>query len=288
MLINIRNIIDKLYPDKSGDELIVLLEEHHLFDLLKKTEIQLNELINEKESLRKKYKVLPIGALIANQLICVNTKLKTCPNEQRVALEQLMSDITFSIFRELADCFGHMKAELFDHIAFALEKTCEFQGYDKFQLLNYLKIDKAVSYQSAIQTGEKIKKAQIFVPKLTWEGNPMQFNAFLLLFKERSLLAKSNSFAKLFSDPDRNLKISFNEERSDITLQLLDFLKKKKLISCSPCRSIYVVLKYHVLDFEEKILKNKSPRLRMNALKNSKKKWADNQAIIEKWTTGIE
>jgi hypothetical protein len=287
MLINIRNIIDKLYPDKSGDELIVLLEEHHLLDLLKKTEIQLNELISEKESLRKKYKVLPIGALIANQLICVNTQLKTCPNELRVELEQLMSDITFSIFKKLADNFGRLKTELFDHIAFALEKTCEFQGYDKFQLWQYLQIDKVVSYQSAIRTGEKIKTIVTHVPKLTWKGEQKLFNSLVSLFEERSLLAKKKDFSKLFNTPDRKLEISLNEEKADIILQLFDFFKKKKLISCSPSRSIYDVLKYHVLDFEEKILKNNSPKLRMNALKNSTAKWADNQAIIEKWTNGI-
>ncbi len=283
-LIVIRQILESLYSDKSAGELINILEEHELFQLLRKTETQLNELISGKEVFYKKFKVIPIGPLIANLLICANTRLKSVPEQNRLDLEQLMSDITLSVLKEISNRFNTKRFELFDHIGFALEKTCEFQDYDKYQLLAYLRLDQALSYKSALQTGEKIKT---YIPKLTWNGNSKEFNSFIEIFFDRSLLNKGSKFARMFAAPEEPLHIIFNAEKADVILQLLAFGVKKKRISASPSRSIYEVLTYHVLDFQDKILKNKSPRLRMNSLKCSKIKWARNQDLIDKWTIGV-
>ncbi|MBK8087728.1 MAG: hypothetical protein IPK31_07175 [Chitinophagaceae bacterium] len=179
------------------------------------------------------------------------------------------------------------RRELQLQLAFALAKTCEFQGYDKNQLLESLNLESVVIYNSSIKKGEIIKPFNERVPSLIINGGLEQFKFIQEIFVDQKLLIKKTGFYKLFNNPDKALAIQFNVGRADMILQLFTYLKSTKMISYSNCRSIYDVFRFHILDFEDKFLKGKPPRERMNVLKNSKAKWAANQRLIENWFTNL-
>lgn len=231
--------------------------------------------------------MIPIGALIANQLTVVNTKLKDLSNAKRQELEHLLSDITFKQFELLADHIRLKKKELFEQIAFALEKTCEYHNYDKHQLLDYLRIDSILSFKASMKSGERLKVNLSSMPYLEWNGDPKLFTDFMSIFKERGLATSNSSIFKLFKKQNTPLEIQLNVLKADLILQFFQYLKLNKLVSIIPKGSIYDVLMVHVLDFEKDFLKYQTPKARMNVLKNSHSKWNENQQLILKWTKGI-
>lgn len=285
-MLNLRDTIGKLYADKNGDELIKLLEENHFFEVFKKVEIQLNELIFNQEALLKKNGCVPIGSLVANLLFSINTKIKIIGETKRIQFEQLISDLSVKIIEIIASEFSNKKHHLFSQIVFAIEKTCEFQGYDKSQLLQYLKLENLIAYYTSLEQGEEIKVFEL-VPALIWKGKTTQLNHFIDIFIDQKLTKRKSLVQKLFDQPNKKLNIIFDHSKCELILHLFSNLKSQKMISTKNCKSIYDALGFHVLDFEKIFLKNKPPKVRMNTLKNSKSKWSDNQKTIEKWLTSM-
>lgn len=286
-MINLREILNSLYQDKDADSLVSILKKEHLFLPLRKTETQLNELIKDQLQLMQQMKCIPIAVTVSNLLIAVNSRIAAIAEKDRKAYEILLSDIVQKLIQELSKQIELKRKEFALQLAFALEKTCEFQDYDKHQLWSYLNINSILSYAASLKAGEKIKNSNGAVPSFVWKGHSQKLESLLDLLIDQSLMLKKPGFIKLFSNPVNEVKIHFNEEKADIILQLFSRLKEKKLVGFKDCKSIYDVLRYHSLDFEEKFLKGKTPRERMNVLKNSKAKWAANQALIEIWLKGV-
>jgi hypothetical protein len=286
-MIKLREILNSLYQDRDADSLVSILKKEHLFLPLRKTETQLNELIKNQQQLMQQMKCIPIAVTVSNLLISVNTRIAEIAEKDRKAYEILLSDIVQKLIQELSQQIELKRKEFVLQLAYALEKTCDFQDYDKHQLWSYLNINSIISYTASLKTGDKIINSNGAVPSFVWKGHNQKLESLLDLLIDQSLLLKKRGFIRLFNNPVNEVKLQLNEENADIILQLFSRLKEKKLIGFKDCKSIYDVLRYNSLDFEEKFLKGKTPKERMNVLKNSKAKWASNQALIKNWLEGI-
>lgn len=281
-MLNLSKIISELYPDKSRQELTKLLEDNQLFEPFKKTEIQLNELILRQNELKNAMGFISIGPVVTNLLITVNTRLKALSEGQKSEFEVLLSDLSKILILKIFELLHASNKYLAQQLIFTIEKTCEFQSYDKYQLAKYLNLEDMLSFMLATNKSEPVKLGVEKIPSLIWTNTKI-INPLPEIFADHQLITNRKRLDAIFSQPEKRLGICFNPTKADIILQLFSFFKSAKLISYSNCKSIYDVFKYHILDFEKNILKNYTPRKRLNILHNSKRKWVENQKLIIKW-----
>ena len=282
-MINLNEILTTLYPDKSLLELEILLKQLNLHTPFKSTTAQLNSILTNEKKILLELKALPVGHIVANLLVAINTKLQTETNLiKKKEYEAFLSSLCYQILSSFLMKSAAPKESLFKMIAIALTDTCSFYNYDFNQLSALFIFGSLVAFKRSMKTASKIIPLNQ-TPAFRWQGNSNQLKEFITIFSEQKLMTSKKGLSQLFNYPDAQLNIQFDPGKADLTLQFFYTLKKIKLLSWSGSKGFYEVLVFHLLDFEETFLKNKTPKVRINTLQQSKKKWAENQIRIDKW-----
>jgi len=291
-MIDLKKILDTLYSDKSHIELEKMLREAQLYNAFKTTVTQLNTLIVKEKELLKTMKVLPVGHIAANLLSTLNAQLKLIVDlDKKKKMESFLSSLSYQVLKSFLASITSPKEPLINHISLALHDTCSLNNYDSNQLFLLIDLKSELAYKRS----QKNKDLKIGLPEITaggipsyiWNGADNNLKAFLAIFSEQKLMLTKKGITSLFNNPDSNLNLQFNPANADLVLQFFYTLKKKKLLKCSRSNGFYLVLNFHVLDFEKLFLKNKPAQKRINALRQNKTKWLENQKRIDKWLNNI-
>lgn len=282
VMIKLETILATLYADQQGKELAEWLESNKLLEPIKRTVSQLNLHILNQDSLIKECKTLPVGHIASNLLVVINSRISLEHDHDKAKiLENTLSDIAVAILTQLFD-YIQQKKTVSVQIMLALKDTCELFNYDYSQLIRFLKMDQHLSYLSSMKHSEKAAGVQS-IPSFIWKGKQTHKAEFINMLSERKLFLKKKGLQILFAKPDRCLDLCYNPTQVNLTLQFFSFLKKGKLLTFTGCDGFYQVLAYHIKDFEKIFLNNLEAGTRLNALKQSKTVWNDNQQRIEKW-----
>lgn len=284
-MINLHQVLSTTYADRKESQIYDWLQFYSLAEPLQKTVAQLNKAITDQSTLLSDMKSIPVGHIASNLLLAVNQRIIRENNPDIVAeLENTMSDICLGLLKEF---FSHIKTDkkaIILQIDLALKDTCDFHNYDYHQLVRLLNLDSFISYLQTLKNSERIITGAI--PAYCWKGKPAEKADFLNILTERNLVRSKKRLALLLENPNQPLGLAFNPALANLTLQLFYTLKKLKLLSPTAA-GFYQVLQYHVLDFEKDFLKNKTPRARLNSLRQSKLQWNDNQQRIDKWLQSL-
>lgn len=288
-MINLDTILSELFEDRTARQLLEQLDAIGVTNHLRKAVIQINELISKQDELLKEEGIIPIGSLVANLLSSINNQLRNSNITEKKEAEYILSEIIRKLILEMMSRFAKTPKNIAFQLGFALEKTCHFYDYDVQQLLQYLKLPELLRELRFTKAANKLgNKSSTAIPALIWKGRPNSLPDFVDLLADMKLLNSRKGFNSLFNLPKTKLTITMNEQKTEEILLLFAYVKKKRLISFSGCRSIYDALKYHVLDFENKFLLSKTPQERLNRIKNNKRKYQQQQELIENWISGIE
>jgi hypothetical protein len=286
-MITLKEILSDLYVDRTTRELDERLKQCGLLEPLKKTIIQLNTVICDQKKLMASMKILPVGHIAANILFLVNRRLADEPDpDTKAELENLCSDVCMRMLKQFFDQLQCPTAPLYQQVVYALQETSTFHQYDFNQLLAFLKLDTHLAYHQSLQHAERFISSRP-APFYYWKGSPRDKQEFLQLLREQKLVTRIKGVAALFGSPNNPLKLGLDPARADILLQLFYTLKKDGWLSSPKGWGFYQVLAYHTPDFEQLFLHHKSPKRRINALKESKQQWADNQTRIDKWLSRL-
>lgn len=282
-MIKLPNLLNDLYANRSAEELVTWLNSYELLDVVKRTVTQLNRVISDQNKLAKTHRSLPVGHIAANLLTTVNTRIRLVNNyDQAREMENILGDICHKLLANLMIYIETDKLAVWNHIEYALRDTCEIQNYDAQELMTFLKVNSTTSYIQSLQSAEKASLTITQIPAYCWKGRPVDWSDFEDVFVTERITAKKSRIHKLFNNPGRSLGLRFNTERADFILQFFYTLKKLKLVTHMGIKGFYEVLEFHVLDFRKEFLKEKDARQRINALKQSTARWAENQLHIEK------
>jgi hypothetical protein len=287
-MIQLREILSNIYVDKSYHELYKKLEQYHLSDPLQRTITQLNNLISNQKQVITAMKTLPAGHIASNLLHIANVCIaKEQDTSKKAELENFLSDVCMNILKKFFEDINLNVTPIYNQLFYALRDTCEFHNYDFNQLLVFLKLDSNLSYYQTLRNAEHYKHLEK-PPFYYWKGKIKDKSTFLSVFTEQKLIKSKKGLAALFDSPTRELCLKFDPIKADLLLQLFYNLKKKGLLSSPKGWGFYQVLAYHTPDFEELFLNNKLPKYRINGLRESRQRWANNQLRIEKWLTSFE
>jgi hypothetical protein len=282
-MLNIRNILSTLYANRSAEELYIWLEEQNLLESFKRVIAQLNSVIQEENALLNKYQSLPVGHIAGNLLCAVNKRIGAEGSPEKAKeMENTLGDICLAILLSFLDSIKSNKTIVWEEIIYALRDTCDFHNYDFNQLIQFLKIDTTTSYWQSHRSADQIIKPQA-IPSLCWKGHPTQLKDFLDIFINQKLIRNRKGLFKLFENPTTALQLQFEPALADLIVQLFYTIKNRKLAGHLRCDGFYLALEFHILDFKKFFLKNQDAGRRINALKQSKVKWRDNQLRIDRW-----
>ena len=274
-------ILSSLYEDKTENEMISWLREYGFLEPVRKSVSQLNKVILNESLLLQSCKCLPVGHIACNLLWSINERIRSNNTALLlVELENTMSDVCFALLKEFFIYIRSDKKAIVMQIDVALRDCCEFHNYDYSQLVRLLKIEQGISYFQALQNSERLVSSEI--PRHCWKGKPTDKAEFLSIFTEQKLLKSKRGLAKLFENPTEPLNLAFDPSQANLLLQFVYSLKKLKLISPTVV-GIYQVLEFHVPEFKKDFLKNQPGGNRVDALKQNKTQWSDNQLRINKW-----
>ncbi|MCX6318491.1 MAG: hypothetical protein NTW29_14460 [Bacteroidetes bacterium] len=277
-----KSILSSLYVDKSAADLSAKLEEYNLFEPLTRTVAQLNVHINEKDKLINECKILPIAHISSNLLVIVNQRIREEKDLEKAELiENLLSDISVEVLKNLYK-FIDSSVALTRTIEIALKDTCNLFNYDYTQLHKFLKLESFFYHRRSLQQSEVAFNPHI-IPSYIWKGKPIQKAELINILIERKLFLKKARLSKLFEKPDTCLNLEYNPALTNLTLQFFATLKKHKLVTHIGCDGFYKVLSFHLKDFDKVFLNNKQAGTRLNALKQNKTQWIENQSRIDKW-----
>ena len=287
-MLNIRDILSSLYANRSAEDLYIWLGKQGLLDSFKRIVSQLNAVVEDEETLLRDFRSLPVGHIAANLLWAVNRKIAAEGDpESAKEMENILSDICLQMLMSFLNKIKSDKTIVWLQITYALKDTCEFHNYDFNQLIQFLKIDAAASYMQSKRSAERVSLAPS-IPSFCWKGKSEQLSDFLDIFSDQKLIKSRKGLAQLFGNPSAALQLQFDPGLADLVLQFFYTLKSRKLVTHTGCKGFYQALEVHIPDFKNKFLKNQEAGRRINALKQSRAKWSDNQRRIDSWLLSFD
>jgi hypothetical protein len=208
-------------------------------------------------------------------LVTVNSRLREIEDEnERSRLEQIAKEIAEFLLMNLLNS-SKSSNKVLSEITAALQTTSKLNGYNFEALVALLKLSRrSAIFKLPLKGGYSYR----------WNGDESDLDDLLRNMKDAGWIVSLKSFKTLFSDHKAELlNVQFTREKLCDLLALFDVLKDRHLISPRGGKGHFHPLTVHLVDLDNNVLVDRSPKTIKNIAKRNKQNWAKMVGNAETW-----
>jgi len=285
MNVTLKGIILSIYTVAELPQIYKIIKEFKLDHLFNRCIDLIDEKLKTEESEIEGFGFVQYGVIASNLLIGINESFRSNSKDlQKEEAEIVCADIAKEILKYILEKSKSDKSKTIQSISQALNEACSIYGYNNDELFTIMDLKGLIEYEKSLRSGIAVAPNRIY-KTYQWIGNAELFKNLENLLIDQELIPSKQSYKlkNLCSGKElTKIGLNFNSEKSRYIMTLFSYLKTNKLLK-GPKEGFYSPLINHGIDFQEKNLKNKTPRQFNDMLKKNQAEWANNTEMISKW-----